>query len=188
MMFDGIQCQHTDVRKYSRFSRPTFFIVISRMLLHLRTQGLAFTVKKAAEVTERILGFKGPRKKVRKPLTQESVLGLQPGELVQVKSEAEIMATLDEHGRCRGLAFLPEMSQHIGARLRVLKRVEQIFLEESRQGRKTRNTVLLEGVNCQGIGIGCDRSCFLFWREAWLERVETLPTDEITQIPGVDQA
>ena len=191
MILDEGKCQHTGVRKYSRFARPRSFILLSRMLWHLRTQGPAFTTKKVVEGIERILGLKGRRKNTRKPLAQETALGLQPGEIVQVKSEEEIMATLDEHGRCRGLAFVfPEMSKYFGARLKVLKRVERVFLEESRQGRKTRNTVLLEGVNCQGIGIGCDRSCFLFWREAWLKRVEpsaALPPDQMVQLLGADQ-
>ena len=71
------------------------------------------------------------------------------------------------------MAFVPvEMLVHCGRQYRVLKRVEKIFLEESRQNRKLKNTVLLEGVQCQGIGLDCDRSCFLFWREAWLKKID----------------
>jgi hypothetical protein len=34
-------------------------------------------------------------------------------------------------------------------------------------------TVFLEGVYCDGKRHNdCDRSCLLFWREAWLKRVE----------------
>jgi hypothetical protein len=44
------------------------------------------------------------------------------------------------------------------------------MLEGSGELRKLQNTVLLEGVMCDGI-FGCDRSCFQFWREAWLRRV-----------------
>jgi hypothetical protein len=36
-----------------------------------------------------------------------------------------------------------------------------------------KNTVLLDGAICDGWGGKCDRSCFFFWREAWLRRVES---------------
>ena len=107
------------------------------------------------------------------------VLGLQPGELVEIKSENEILETLDGDGRTRGLAFLPEMRQYCGRQFRVFKRVERIFLEESQQARRIKDTVFLDGVYCGGMGIGCDKSCFFFWRESWLKRVEegTTPID-----------
>jgi hypothetical protein len=38
-------------------------------------------------------------------------------------------------------------------------------------------TVLLDGVMCDGTEHGgCDRSCFLFWREEWLKRVTPVGT------------
>ncbi len=100
----------------------------------------------------------------------QEVLGLQPGEWVQVKSEADILDTLDPGRRHRGLIFLPEMSRYCGRRFRVFKRVERIFLEESKQIRTLGNTVLLEGIHCAGAGLGCDKACMLYWREAWLSR------------------
>ena len=106
-----------------------------------------------------------------RPLSEE-VSNLRPGELVEVKSEAEIRGTLDNEGRLRGLAFLPAMRSFCGQRHRVLKRVERIFMEESGRTRRVKNTVLLEGVMCDGFPWGCDRSCFYFWREAWLRRVD----------------
>ncbi len=98
------------------------------------------------------------------------VLNLQPGERVRVKSESEILAMLDSCGKSKGLAWIPCMSQYCGKEYRVYKRVEKIILESTGEIRKARNTVLLEGVICDGL-YGCDRSCFPFWREVWLERV-----------------
>jgi len=90
-----------------------------------------------------------------------------------VRSEEEIKAGLDSKNKHRGMAFVPtEMLVHCGQRYRVLRRVEKVFLEESRQNRTLKNTVLLEGVHCKGNGLDCDRYCFLFWREAWLKKVE----------------
>jgi hypothetical protein len=98
------------------------------------------------------------------------VLHLRPGEIVQVKSEAEIRATLDAEGRHRGLLWMPEMVVFCGGRYRVFQRVERIMLESSGQLRQVENTVLLEGVMCRDL-YDCDRSCFHFWREAWLRRM-----------------
>jgi hypothetical protein len=101
----------------------------------------------------------------------EEVLGLRPGEWVRVKPEEEILATLDHCYQNKGLAWMPIMSQYSGKKLKVYKRVDKIVLESTGEIRKLKNTVLLEGGICDGI-YGCDRSCFHFWREIWLERVE----------------
>ena len=105
--------------------------------------------------------------------TYDEVLNLPPGELVEVKSEEEIRATLDEDGKCKGLHWMPEMRKFCGGRFRVLKRLERMLLESTEEYRKVKNTVLLEGVICDGQAhLDCDRSCFHFWREAWLRRVK----------------
>ncbi len=97
-------------------------------------------------------------------------LNLRPGELVEVKSEQEVRATLDEHGRHRGLLWMPGMARFCGKTYRVHKRVETIMLESTGELRKIRHTVLLAEVMCENL-YGCDRSCFHYWREAWLRRV-----------------
>jgi hypothetical protein len=97
---------------------------------------------------------------------------LRPGELVEVKSVGEILATLDGNRRHKGLLWMTGMSKYCGARYRVHRRVEHIMLESNGELRNMRNTVLLEGVMCDGKAFGaCDRSCFHFWRETWLRRV-----------------
>jgi len=106
-------------------------------------------------------------------------LGLQPGELVEVKPIDEILATLNRNRRCKGLLWMTGMRKHCGQRYRVQRRVERIMLEADGQLRMMKNTVLLEGVMCDGTAFGrCDRSCFHFWREAWLKRV---PAEEADQ-------
>lgn len=102
-----------------------------------------------------------------------SVLQLKPGEWVEVRSAKEIFATLDSQGKSRGLRFTPEMLKFCGKRFRVYKTLDKILLEATGELRKIKTpTVLLEGVICDGKAHGgCDRSCFCFWREAWLKRV-----------------
>jgi hypothetical protein len=99
-------------------------------------------------------------------------LGLQPGELVEVKSAEEIMATLNLDRRHKSLRCMTGMRKHCGKQYRVLKRVERIIVEDNGELRKLKNTVLLDGCMCDGKDFGdCDRSCFYFWREAWLKRI-----------------
>jgi hypothetical protein len=99
-------------------------------------------------------------------------LSLKPGELVRVKSLAEIKSTLDPQGKNKSLLFAPAMKDFCGQILRVRDRVENIVLEGTSRQRTLKDTVLLEGATCDGL---CHRMCprqsFLFWRECWLERV-----------------
>ena len=101
------------------------------------------------------------------------VLNLKAGELVEVKSEEEILAMLDHRARYKGLLWMPGMQKYCGKRFRVYKRLERILLESTGELRKIKNTVLLEGAVCDGEEyFGCDRSCLHFWREAWLRRTD----------------
>jgi hypothetical protein len=105
--------------------------------------------------------------------TLTAELNLQPGELVEIKSAAEIQATLDDKGRNRGLSFEPEMALHCGRRYRVAGPVRTIIAEETGKMVKLSNTVILEGLVCQGICVmNCPRANHLYWREIWLKRVE----------------
>jgi hypothetical protein len=101
-------------------------------------------------------------------------LNLQPGEWVEVKSMKEIFATLNDQDKLAGLRFNPEMTEFCGQRFKVFKRLDKIIIESTGELRRIRlPTVLLDGVYCDGRAHGdCDRSCFCFWREAWLKRVD----------------
>ncbi len=107
--------------------------------------------------------------RTQEPAGDSETLHLQPGELVRVKSEAEIRRTLDGDERHRGLLWMPDMARFCGGEFRVYKRVDRIMLESTGAIRKLKDTVLLEGVMCENL-YDCDRSCFHFWREAWLQR------------------
>jgi hypothetical protein len=102
-------------------------------------------------------------------------LGLNVGDWVEVRSAKEIFATLDQHGKFKGLSFTPEMMKFSGRRFKVYKKLQNIILEATGELRRIRApTVLLEGVFCDGEAHGkCDRSCFCFWREAWLRKIDS---------------
>lgn len=122
---------------------------------------------------QRFLGRKeyaSLRGKLRR--TPSVSLNLQPGEIVEVKSKDEILATLDLRGRNRGLYFTAEMLKYCSGRYRVLKRVDKIVVEKTGMLREIPNTVILEDVFCNGSDHGyCPRSCYCLWREIWLRRI-----------------
>ncbi len=100
-------------------------------------------------------------------------LGLQPGEKVQIKSLQEIQKVLDKSGRLGGLSFMPEMKTCCGHVYIVFKRVNNILLESSGKLRAVNNIVILKDLTCNGeLHYHCDRSCFFFWKENWLKRID----------------
>jgi hypothetical protein len=165
-------CQHIEPRRGSKLSQPFLMFLFRRFWYLLRHKGPTYIWYKLR------LALSGKPKRAQAAIPDE-VLNLQPGEWVQVKAEKEIVATLDPRGSLRGLVFMDEMRPYCGHAFRVHRRLERLFLEESREHRRLKNTVLLEGVMCGGAGIGCDRCCFLFWREAWLRRVPAVNTVSI---------
>ncbi len=104
--------------------------------------------------------------------TPGCTLQLKPGDLVEVKSLEEIRATLDTNGRNRGLSFEAEMGTHCGRRYRVVSPISTIISEETGRMLELTNTVILDGVTCEGLGAcNCPRANYFFWREIWLKRV-----------------
>jgi hypothetical protein len=99
---------------------------------------------------------------------------LQPGELVRIKSKAEIMATLNKDLRNRGLGFEEEMARHCGRQARVLRRVDRCIDESTGRMLQMQNPcIVLDGIMCEGAyNANCPRSIYAFWREIWLDRVE----------------
>ncbi len=98
---------------------------------------------------------------------------LQTGDYVLVRSREEIERLLDRWHETRGCAFLDEMWQYCGTIQRVKQPLERFLDERDYRVKKSRGIVLLEGVFCHGTPVfgRCDRSCHLFWREEWLERL-----------------
>src|SRR3989442_14243615 len=100
---------------------------------------------------------------------------LRQGDLVEVKGPSEILATLDERGALLGLPFMPEMVPYCGRRFTVERRAEKVCDTIHYTGsRRLHDSVLLEDLRCDGSRHdGCQAECRLFWKEAWLRKVET---------------
>ena len=102
---------------------------------------------------------------------------LRPGDVVEVRSAAEILATLNSDAALDGMPFMPEMLQHIGRRYTVTRRVDKICDTIGYTGsRRMYDTVYLEDLRCDGSGHdGCQEACKLYWKDAWLRRVDSSP-------------
>jgi hypothetical protein len=105
------------------------------------------------------------------PAPDLAPLDLQQGEWVEVKSQEEILLTLDADHQHKGLAFSGDMVEACGKKIRVLRRVATIIDERTGKLRTVRGTVLLEGSICDRY-LGCARGMPFLWREIWLKRVE----------------
>lgn len=140
-------------------------------LPNLVLRNLLFTYRKFRKVKSTY----GTKTESDKPVI--SSLNLKAGERVRVKSLEQIKMTLDKDNKYQGLSFFAPMEKYCGGTYIVFKRVEKIFNERKWRMSKIRNVVLLDGVFCDGVGgiekswDGCDRSCYLWWKEVWLERV-----------------
>jgi len=119
--------------------------------------------------------FRGPHKR-----TPNESLNLQPGDLVRVKSRAQIVKTLDHNSHNRGLSIWYEMARCCEGVAEVRYRVDRIIDERTGKMRELHNTVTLQNLRnnetlcdeclCQGELGDCPRGELLYWREIWLER------------------
>jgi hypothetical protein len=101
---------------------------------------------------------------------------LKPGDVVEVRSPAEILATLDENAALDAMPFMPEMIRFAGQRFTVTNRVEKICDTVSGSppnSRRMRDTVMLDDLRCDGSGHGgCQAACRLYWKDSWLKPVD----------------
>jgi len=100
---------------------------------------------------------------------------LHPGDMVRIKSVAEIRKILDAEGGTQGCGFMHEMYRHCGRQFRILKSVDTFFDEARQRTVRTEGIYLLENCICSGrqrlYPVKCDRNCFFFWRAEWLDEV-----------------
>lgn len=179
------RCQGTELPKYSEhlrtFDPRPYFRELTSGNVSVRCF-LRVMTRAAVEEPRRKLGLlpelalTGPRKK-GDPI---ETLGLQPGDVVRVRSREEIRKTLDERGMNRGLRFDREMLPFCGRVFRVRRRVTR-FIDEvkARMVELKTDAVTLDGAVCDGelnTRWFCPRGIYSFWRECWVERVETAST------------
>jgi hypothetical protein len=173
---DRYVCQSTElprIAKHVRWWQPAQYLVDVRSGQVAPGAQAAMLLRMAYKLLCRVLGIHWHGALAgRQNSTPVERLGLLPGEIVRMKRREDLAATLDVSGKNRGLEFSPEMLRFCGGTFRVGRRVDNIIIEETGEMRELKNTVLLEGVTCDGsYRVGCPRSSFMLCREAWLERV-----------------
>ena len=169
------RCQATELGAASRQSSPLHF---GQYLVENKTNGTPWSsivgyiaklfVKKALRRND---SAAGPCKK-----TPVDVLNLQPGDQAKVKSIEKILETLDARGCNRGLWFDPaEMKPFCGQTLTVTRRIDRIIDEGSGELLEMKvPSIVLNETQCSGLHRRfCSRAMLHFWREVWLERVDS---------------
>ena len=101
---------------------------------------------------------------------------LKPGDVVEVRTPMEILATLDDDASLQKVPFMPEMIQYSGERFTVSRRVEKICDTVSGSppySRRFTDTVFLDDIRCDGSAHdGCQAGCRIYWKESWLRQVD----------------
>ena len=107
-------------------------------------------------------------------------LRLEPGEVVRVKSRAQIVDTLDSRAANRGMGMCYEITRCCGHEAKVRYRVDRIIDEKTGTMRELSDTVTLQNIGgekaldedclCHGQPGDCPRAGLMYWREIWLER------------------
>jgi hypothetical protein len=134
--------------------------------------GILTVVRTVIVATTNRLGYRYPYIAGALSKTPVETLDLQPGELVQVRSKEEIIATIDNDQKNRGLFFDSEMLPYCGGVYRVLRRVHHIIDEKTgRMMNMKYPCIVLEGVACKSdFHRLCPRAIHHYWRENWLKR------------------
>lgn len=98
----------------------------------------------------------------------------QAGDMVRVRSRQEIEKKLGNLGKLHGCMFMDEMWSYCGTVQQILKPLMKYVDRSDYKIRECHGVYLLKGVMCQGSQFpgGCDYSCFFFWREEWLKKIE----------------
>ena len=111
---------------------------------------------------------------------------MKVGEWVEVRSKEEILRTLDEKGELDSMPFMPEMFAYCGKRFQIHKSAHKtcdtVFPIRAR--RVDRAVHLATRCDGQAHG-GCQAGCLIFWKEAWLKRVDqVVPNGAATPSPS----
>jgi hypothetical protein len=151
--------------------KSVVFTTRLKLMLSLETRRkLRKHYKRLTRTINKLLGKQSKENDVSKLFP---ILNLEKGDWVRVRSWEEIEQTLDERNDYKNCGFMQGMMQYVGTKQRVFKPVRVFVDERDLRLKKVKGIVLLEGLVCEGderFG-QCDRACYYFWREEWLERI-----------------
>jgi hypothetical protein len=176
-----------DLRQYvedvtSGNARPVEILEVVLLLIYKTIEssgiGLGSAMRWCYDTVQRLRGGSlYPNRLGRLPRQSQTPsrrLDLIPGEVVRVRSHAEILETVNEDLLNRGMSFHPDMVRHCGRIFRVSKRPARLINEKTGQLLVLKNEcVVLQGAECGGRftkPLLCPRGMSPYWREIWLER------------------
>lgn len=98
---------------------------------------------------------------------------LKAGDWVEVRSKEEILQTLDKQGQLECVPFMPQMFKYCGQRFKVYKSAHKTCdTINPIRSLRVADAVHLD-LRCDGEAYGgCQAGCLIFWKIAWLKRVE----------------
>jgi hypothetical protein len=110
---------------------------------------------------------------------------------VEVKAPDEILQTLDAEGTLDHLPFMPEMVEFCGKRFQVSRRVVKTCFSgtiSTMRGFRRNDVVTLDGLRCSGAAHdGCQKACMIFWRDAWLRKVQDASVQSKVDSGGIER-
>jgi hypothetical protein len=100
--------------------------------------------------------------------------GFKAGEWVEVRDAESILRTLGPSAQLQGMPFMPEMLKFCGKRFRVSKVAHKTCDTANKTGgRWVEDSYHLENLRCDGAAHGgCQATCLLFFKGAWLRKVD----------------
>jgi hypothetical protein len=120
--------------------------------------------------------------------TPVAKLAIREGDVVRIKDYRDILGTLNDEWKNRGLYFDAEMVPYTNGTYKVLKRVNRIIDEKTGKMLMFKNECLiLDEVVCQARYAKCRKLCprayYLYWRDIWVEPVGSPPRSTRTTPP-----
>ena len=98
------------------------------------------------------------------------MLGLRPGELVEIKSKDKIVRILDVNTGIATYRSTPEMLRYCGCDARGRQRVHKIIDEKGGAWFSSNSCIMLEEIVCTGTYHGYfPYAIYPYWREIWIE-------------------
>ena len=141
--------------------------------------GLGSAMRSAYDLFQKLRGGTAypwrPGKVPKGTRTPSAKLDLRVGETVKVRPYAEILETVDDRWKNRGMYFDAELVTFCGGEYEVLARVERIIDEKTGKMLSLKNdAIILKDVTCQARYSKCRHFCprgiYPYWREIWLQR------------------
>jgi hypothetical protein len=114
---------------------------------------------------------------------------VRAGMWVEVRSREEILASLEKDGTLEKMPFMPEMLNHCGKQFQISAVAHKTCDSAYKTGgRRLENSVHLGELRCDGSAHGgCQATCLLFWKTAWIKPVSEKSSPKPAPAAGITE-